>query len=101
MIEEIFADTERHRLIGLVLAAMAKDDCTLNNILSKLTGTDTVVVVRRAYRSQARLQPSAREQLQACYNNPNFPRRHCCNCDREYTGPSMYCSLECVEARQD
>jgi len=97
MIEEIFADTERHRLISLVLGAMAKDDRTLIDILSKLAGTDTVVVARRAYRSQVRLQLNTQEELQSCYNDPNSPERVCRRCGRKYTGPSGYCSLECVE----
>jgi hypothetical protein len=52
MVEETFTDAERQRLIGLVLAAMQQRDSVLLAILSKLTGTDTVIVAHRAYRSR-------------------------------------------------
>ena len=98
MMEELFTDAERHRLIYLLLEAMAKDP-TLDDILSKLTGTDTVIVARRAYCSKSLSDQNARDRAKSYYSNPNFPKRICYrdDCGREYRGPSVYCSLECVE----
>ena len=52
MIEEVFTDIERSRLLKLVLASLSqRDDALLVTIAAKLSGTDTVVVARRAYPS--------------------------------------------------
>ena len=61
MIEEVFTDDERLLLVTLVTQAHvnirddpemkhANDEC--NGILRKLTGTDTVLVAKRAYPSR-------------------------------------------------
>lgn len=53
MIDETFTDAERRRLMGLVINSIpfAHGDPELSAILSKLSGTDTVVIARRAYPS--------------------------------------------------
>jgi len=50
MVDEVFTDIERTRLLSLVLAALSgRDDALLVAIVAKLAGTDTVLVARRAY----------------------------------------------------
>ena len=105
MIEEVFSDTECHRLVMLVTNAHAgrldqRDLDELNSLLSKLTGTDTVLVARRAYASRGvrRMDDTARDRAEALYRDPRFAER---SCDREgcgciYRGPAVYCSLTCA-----
>ena len=63
MVEELFSDNERQLLIVWATRALvqlrmlddlpdAMDEC--ESILRKLSGTDTVLVARRAYPSQRR-----------------------------------------------
>lgn len=109
MIEEVFADTERQLLIVLVTQAMTRiqhdgdmeravKEC--HDILSKLYGTDTVIIARRAYASRGlRLSADeARDLAKAHYYDPRFPERECDHCHTLYTGPAVYCSLDCAEA---
>jgi hypothetical protein len=51
---EVFTDEERRRLVELVLSAIPRDhgDAELTAILSRLSGTDTVLIARRAYPSR-------------------------------------------------
>lgn len=53
---EAFSDQQRRRLMQLVMAAIPCDhgDPELIAILSRLSGTDTVLIAQRAYPSQAR-----------------------------------------------
>lgn len=53
MIDEPLTDAQRRLLIALVMGAMPKDrgDPELTAIIAKLSGTDTVVIARRAYPS--------------------------------------------------
>jgi len=100
MIEETFTDVERHRLIDLILGELNDKDRMLLDILSKILGTDTVLVARRAYRSQAlSREQSIRQRASDVYHCSIFPTRNCDReaCGRQYTGPSLYCSLECAE----
>lgn len=30
------------------------------------------------------------------YHDASYPKRHCDRCSREYTGPAVYCSLNCA-----
>jgi hypothetical protein len=52
VVEQPFSDAERRRLMRLALEAtpgFQHEDLELANIIMKLTGTDTVLVARRAY----------------------------------------------------
>jgi hypothetical protein len=51
MVEEAFSESERKRLLLLAMSAIPIDrgDDELANIIAKLSGTDTVIVARRAY----------------------------------------------------
>lgn len=53
MIEEPFSDAERRLLVTLVINAVPRDrgDPVLTSIITKLSGTDTVLVAKRAYPS--------------------------------------------------
>lgn len=54
MIEEIFTDAERMRLISLAMGALVSGpDDEATALISKLSGTDTVLIARRAYASRA------------------------------------------------
>jgi hypothetical protein len=109
MIEELFSDSDRQLLIVLATEAMVRirDDPALEHatqelvaILSKLYGTDTIIVARRAYESRdLRLSDDAAlDRARALYRDPRFTPRICDNptCGKSYTGPSLYCSLECA-----
>lgn len=54
MTDEQFSDSERQRLLRLTMAAVPKThgDPELTAIIAKLSGTDTVLVARRAYPSR-------------------------------------------------
>lgn len=58
MIEERFSDGERRRLLALCMAAMPLDrlEPELVGLIAKLSGTDTMIVARRAYPSARRGQ---------------------------------------------
>lgn len=51
MIDEPLTDAERRRLLALALAAVPADrgDPELTAIIAKLSGTDTLLIARRAY----------------------------------------------------
>ncbi len=49
---------------------------------------------RRFKQRQADLLAHAR----ASYHNPTFPPRQCLHCGTDYTGPAVYCSLDCALA---
>jgi hypothetical protein len=53
MIEETLTDSERRRLVNLAISAVpaTHGDPELTSIIAKLSGVDTVVVVRRTYPS--------------------------------------------------
>jgi hypothetical protein len=53
MIEERLSDAERRRLLALAMAAVPTErgDPELTGLIAKLSGTDTVLIARRAYRS--------------------------------------------------
>jgi hypothetical protein len=53
MIEETLTEAERRKLLALVMAAVPRDhgDPQLTALVAKLSGTDTVIVARRAYPS--------------------------------------------------
>jgi hypothetical protein len=55
--DELLTDAERWRLLRLALNAVPIDngDRELTDIIAKLSGTDTVLIARRAY-------PSARDR---------------------------------------
>jgi hypothetical protein len=105
MIEELFTDANRQLLMVLVTQAMVRIESDpamqaaiteCHDILSKLTGTDTVLIARRAYASRSlRLDPD-QEALNRTYHNPAFPSRLCDACHEPYTGPALYCSLQCT-----
>jgi hypothetical protein len=62
MTEEVLTDAERRRLLLLAINALPnKRDQELCDIIAKIAGTDTVLVVRRAY-------PSSPERRQALVN---------------------------------
>jgi hypothetical protein len=110
MIEELFTDTERRLLVDLTMKAIlainpqnGQYDLAikeLNGVLSKLTGTDTVLTVHRSYKShQLRTSDEATmERTRALYRDSRFEPRRCDNyaCRKQYNGPSVYCSLECA-----
>jgi hypothetical protein len=52
--EEAFSDAERRRLLDLCMAAVPHDrgDDQLTGLISRLSGVDTVLMVRRAYPSR-------------------------------------------------
>jgi hypothetical protein len=105
MMEEVFSDNERRLLVMLVTNAHAGqlDQNALvefNTLLSKLTGTDTVLVARRAYASRGvrLMDDQVRDRAEALYRDPRFADRLCeregCGCI--YRGPAVYCSLTCA-----
>ena len=50
---------------------------------------------------QARWKRRQAEQLRfarAAYHDPKCCAARCMHCGHEYTGPSLYCSLECAMA---
>jgi hypothetical protein len=109
MTEELFTDSERQLLIVLATQAMVRIQSDpdmdhavkeLHDILSKLYGTDTILVARRAYPSRGlRLSDTdAQDRTNALYRDPRFPSRECDFCHTPYTGPSCYCSLKCTLA---
>jgi hypothetical protein len=53
--EEQLTDAERRRLLALAIEAVPADkgDPMLTGLIAKLSGTDTVVIVRRAYPSRS------------------------------------------------
>lgn len=55
MSEEQLTDAERRRLLALAIEAVPADkgDPMLTGLIAKLSGTDTVVIVRRAYPSRS------------------------------------------------
>lgn len=55
MIDEPLTDRERYKVLWLAMQQLSKnqgDDDALLNIIRKVTGTDTVVICRRAYPSR-------------------------------------------------
>lgn len=111
MVEESFTDQERQLLILLATKSLVEIDSTdlylqsaiqeLNSIIKKLTGTDTVIVARRAYTSspdRGMNDDQAMGRARSLYRDPRSPPRVCDNpsCRRQYTGASVYCSLECA-----
>ncbi len=48
---------------------------------------------------QARFKRRQTEQLafaRAAYHDPKYSPARCLHCGNDYTGPSVYCSLECA-----
>jgi hypothetical protein len=52
-VDEQFSDAERRRLLSLCIEAVPRDhgDAELTAIIAKLSGVDTVLVARRAYKA--------------------------------------------------
>lgn len=103
MIEEILTDDERQRLVQYATMALvdtrgdpalAEEHGHILHLLSKMEGTDTVLVARRAYASRA--MRFDRPPTLALYHNPDYPPRPCYRCQRSYTGPTIFCSWECA-----
>lgn len=40
----------------------------------------------------------AKARAEALYHDSSFPARACDYCGRSYTGPAVYCSLDCALA---
>lgn len=57
MIEEQLSDAERRRILALLIDAVPHTgrDRALTALIKKLSGTDTVVIVKRAYPSENRV----------------------------------------------
>lgn len=108
-----FTDDERQLIVTLLLRdlvrirtdpGMQPQARELAGILEKLSGTDTVLVARRAYparRAQAAGDPLRRRAIsaaEAAYRDNSCSERVCDNpaCNTVYRGPAVYCSLECA-----
>jgi hypothetical protein len=64
MIEEPLTEAERRKLLDLVMAAVPREhgDQLLTGLIAKLSGTDTVIVARRAYPSRKPEPPPMRSE---------------------------------------